>query len=94
MQAEEGSEGSEAGEEVSCCWPPVRRVGSFDPFTDDPRLAVKTVTLCRNTGAVLVGGMAGQLLLCSLAPHKTVSAIIVQGCFCPASVPDYFTACS
>lgn len=24
-------------------WPPFRRVGTFDPYSDDPRLAVKRV---------------------------------------------------
>lgn len=24
-------------------WPPFRRVGTFDPYSDDPRLAVKKV---------------------------------------------------
>ena len=47
-------------------WPPFRRVGTFDPFTDDPRYAVKTVDICCTTGLLLVGGMAGQLLVCSL----------------------------
>lgn len=26
-------------------WPPFRRVGTFDPYSDDPRLAVKKVLL-------------------------------------------------
>lgn len=25
-------------------WPPFRRVGTFDPYSDDPRLAVKRVS--------------------------------------------------
>ena len=47
-------------------WPPFRKVGVFDPFNDDPRYAIKTVDICPNTGLLVVGGMAGQLLVCSL----------------------------
>ena len=30
------------------------------------RFAIKTVALCRSSGLLVVGGMAGQLLLCHL----------------------------
>lgn len=30
------------------------------------RFAIKTVDLCRATGLLVVGGMAGQLVVCSL----------------------------
>ena len=77
-------------------WPPFRKVGTFDPFTDDPRyssttfiiqleksilyllshplsnenfierFAIKTVDICCSSGLLLIGGMAGQLLICSM----------------------------
>ena len=31
-------------------WPPFKKVGQFDPYSDDPRLAVKKVYFCGNTG--------------------------------------------
>ena len=30
------------------------------------RFAIKTVALCRSSGLLVVGGMAGQLLICHL----------------------------
>ena len=42
-------------------WPPFRKVGSFDPYSDDPRLAVKKLLFCGETGILVVGGTAGQV---------------------------------
>ena len=42
-------------------WPPFRRVGEFDPYSDDPRLGIRRVDICKTTGALLVGGTAGQV---------------------------------
>ena len=42
-------------------WPPFRKVGSFDPYSDDPRLAVKKVLFCGDTGVLVIGGTAGQV---------------------------------
>ncbi|CAF1547227.1 unnamed protein product, partial [Didymodactylos carnosus] len=30
-------------------WPPFRKTGFFDPFCDDPRLAIQKISLCTNT---------------------------------------------
>ncbi|XP_046663289.1 lethal(2) giant larvae protein isoform X3 [Homalodisca vitripennis] len=43
-------------------WPPFRKVGSFDPYSDDPRLAVKKICLCPETGVLVVAGTAGHVL--------------------------------
>ena len=40
----------------------VFRVGSFDPYSDDPRLAVKKVLFCGDSGVLVVGGTAGQVI--------------------------------
>ena len=42
-------------------WPPFRRVGEFDPYSDDPRLGIRRIDICKQTGALLVGGTAGQV---------------------------------
>jgi lethal(2) giant larvae protein len=47
-------------------WPPFKKIGSFDPFSDDPRLAVKKVNFCGLTGKLVVGGTAGQVVICEL----------------------------
>ncbi|KAL4709933.1 hypothetical protein ACJJTC_003896 [Scirpophaga incertulas] len=65
-------------------WPPFRRVGSFDPYSDDPRLAVKRVILCPLSGMLTIGGAAGHIVIATLknAPSsnevKSVSVNIVS----------------
>lgn len=46
-------------------WPPFRKVGTFDPYSDDPRLAVKKVSFCAKSGVLVIGGTAGQLVVVS-----------------------------
>ncbi|XP_017046290.2 lethal(2) giant larvae protein isoform X1 [Drosophila ficusphila] len=43
--------------------PPFRKAGLFDPYSDDPRLAVKKIAFCPNTGKLIVGGTAGQIII-------------------------------
>ncbi|XP_046810006.1 lethal(2) giant larvae protein [Lucilia cuprina] len=43
--------------------PPFRKAGLFDPYSDDPRLAVKKIALCPKTGRLIVGGTAGQIVI-------------------------------
>ncbi len=47
-------------------WPPFKKVGQFDPYSDDPRLAVKKVTFCGTSGTLIIGGTAGQVLVFAL----------------------------
>lgn len=49
----------EEGEE----WPPFRKIGNFDPYSDDPRLAVKKLVLCVMSGVLVMGGTAGQVIV-------------------------------
>ncbi|XP_072932199.1 lethal(2) giant larvae protein homolog 1 isoform X2 [Epargyreus clarus] len=65
-------------------WPPFRRVGSFDPYSDDPRLGVKRVILCPLSGMLTIGGAAGHIVIASLkttsntAEVKSISVNIVS----------------
>lgn len=43
--------------------PPFRKAGLFDPYSDDPRLAVKKIALCPKSGRLIVGGTAGQIII-------------------------------
>jgi len=43
-------------------WPPFRKTGLFDPYCDDPRLAIQKLALCTNTETLIVAGTAGQIL--------------------------------
>lgn len=53
-------------EEAEDEWPPFRKVGHFDPFSDDPRLAVKKVAFCAKSGRLIIGGTAGQIVVLDL----------------------------
>lgn len=43
--------------------PPFRKAGQFDPYSDDPRLAVKKVQLCPKTGTLIIAGTAGNVVV-------------------------------
>ena len=51
-------------------FPPLRSVGVFDPYSDDPRLAVKRVALCRDSAALVVAGTAGQVVVWRLEEQE------------------------
>lgn len=46
--------------------PPFRKAGQFDPYSDDPRLAVKKVGLCPTKGIVTIAGTAGHVVVASM----------------------------
>ena len=60
----------EDDEEEEDEWPPFRKVGTFDPYSDDPRLAVKKLHFCAEKKELVVGGTAGQVLVCTLDEAK------------------------
>lgn len=41
------------------------QVGCFDPYSDDPRLGIQKVALCKYTAQMVVAGTAGQVCLVS-----------------------------
>uniref|UniRef100_A0A336M8J6 CSON012653 protein n=1 Tax=Culicoides sonorensis TaxID=179676 RepID=A0A336M8J6_CULSO len=55
-QPQETSEPLDEGE------PPFRKAGLFDPYSDDPRLAVKKIAFCPNTGTLIIAGTAGNIV--------------------------------
>ncbi|KAJ4939053.1 hypothetical protein JOQ06_028516 [Pogonophryne albipinna] len=62
-------------------WPPFRKVGCFDPYSDDPRLGVQKIHLCKYSGYLTVAGTAGQILMLELndeAAEQTVEAKVVD----------------
>ncbi|KAG5672511.1 hypothetical protein PVAND_002635 [Polypedilum vanderplanki] len=46
--------------------PPFRKAGQFDPYSDDPRLAVKKISLCPRTGVLIIAGTAGNIVVASI----------------------------
>ncbi|KAJ9577607.1 hypothetical protein L9F63_005794, partial [Diploptera punctata] len=79
-------EGSNGGldEDEEDEWPPFRKVGTFDPYSDDPRLAVKKVSLCPFSGTLVVAGTAGSVIIAKMNSDsvekevKVVTMNIVQ----------------
>ncbi|XP_060999633.1 lethal(2) giant larvae protein homolog 1 isoform X6 [Dama dama] len=56
-------------------WPPFRKVGCFDPYSDDPRLGVQKVALCKYTAQMVVAGTAGQVLVLELSDAPAEQAV-------------------
>lgn len=44
-------------------WPPFRKVGHFDPYTDDPRLGIQRMFLCPVSDILVIAGTAGQVIV-------------------------------
>ncbi|XP_019760944.2 lethal(2) giant larvae protein homolog 1 isoform X1 [Dendroctonus ponderosae] len=71
-------------EETEDEWPPFRKTGIFDPYSDDPRLAVKRVVMCPLSGTLAVAGTAGQVIIAKFdteildGPLKVVTMNIVS----------------
>nr|XP_057918282.1 LLGL scribble cell polarity complex component 2 isoform X3 [Doryrhamphus excisus] len=62
-------------------WPPFRKVGCFDPYSDDPRLGIQKIHLCKYSGYLAVAGTAGQILVLELNDEEaehTVEAKVVD----------------
>lgn len=53
--------------------PPFRKAGQFDPYSDDPRLAVKKIALCAKTGILIIAGTAGNIVVASLEEMQPVN---------------------
>lgn len=59
-------------------WPPFKKVGTFDPYSDDPRLAIKKVLMCVLSGILVVAGTAGQVIILDLKNEETEQEIEVS----------------
>uniref|UniRef100_A0A8C9RIE4 LLGL scribble cell polarity complex component 1 n=1 Tax=Scleropages formosus TaxID=113540 RepID=A0A8C9RIE4_SCLFO len=56
-------------------WPPFRKVGCFDPYSDDPRLGIQKIGLCKYSGKLVVAGTAGQVLVMDLSEEMSAHVI-------------------
>lgn len=59
------------GDEQDDEWPPFKKVGVFDPYSDDPRLGIRRIVLCPKTFNLLVAGTAGQVIVFELKDEST-----------------------
>uniref|UniRef100_A0A8C5B7Z1 LLGL scribble cell polarity complex component 1 n=1 Tax=Gadus morhua TaxID=8049 RepID=A0A8C5B7Z1_GADMO len=46
-------------------------VGCFDPYSDDPRLGIQKITLCKYSNKLVVAGTAGQVLILALSDERS-----------------------
>jgi lethal(2) giant larvae protein len=74
QDGEEERQNGEEEEEEEEEWPPFRKVGLFDPYSDDPRLAVKKLAFCGESGRLVVGGTAGQVVVSRLAVEPAANS--------------------
>lgn len=61
LETREGKDGLGLAPSVTCGPPLHRQVGSFDPYSDDPRLGIQKIFLCKYSGYLAVAGTAGQV---------------------------------
>ncbi|MFH4977223.1 hypothetical protein AB6A40_003932 [Gnathostoma spinigerum] len=61
-------------------WPPFRKVGLYDPFCDDPRLAVQTIHFHPATGQLTVGGRSGHVLVYQLDDEPSNAKTVCRLC--------------
>uniref|UniRef100_H2ZMJ2 Lethal giant larvae homologue 2 domain-containing protein n=1 Tax=Ciona savignyi TaxID=51511 RepID=H2ZMJ2_CIOSA len=69
------SDGANDGDAFEDQFPPFRKVGEFDPYSDDPRLAIRKVAMCSTTGTLVAGGTAGQVVVFVLSSESIESFI-------------------
>lgn len=58
-------------------WPPFKKTGVFDPYSDDPRLAVKKISLCPLSGTMVIAGTAGHVVIASIETERATNDIRV-----------------
>ncbi|XP_048408451.2 lethal(2) giant larvae protein homolog 1 isoform X1 [Stegostoma tigrinum] len=56
-------------------WPPFRKVGCFDPYSDDPRLGIQKICLCKYSSQLVIAGTAGQVLVMEFHDEKSEQKI-------------------
>ncbi|XP_011333953.2 lethal(2) giant larvae protein homolog 1 isoform X3 [Ooceraea biroi] len=62
-------------------WPPFKKVGIFDPYSDDPRLAVKKILLCPLSSTLVVAGTAGYIITATISSepvNKEIKAVTMN----------------
>lgn len=75
----EGPSACHSADEDEEEWLHFSKVGTFDPYSDDPRLAVKKVLFCLQTGRLVVAGTAGQVVSFCVDPEESeITLDVVQ----------------
>ncbi|KAL3982254.1 LLGL2 family protein [Acanthocheilonema viteae] len=59
-------------------WPPFRKVGTYDPFCDDPRLAIQKVYFDVSSGQLVIGGRAGHVIVYDLDDESSAALTVMR----------------
>uniref|UniRef100_A0A3Q3B2E7 LLGL scribble cell polarity complex component 1 n=1 Tax=Kryptolebias marmoratus TaxID=37003 RepID=A0A3Q3B2E7_KRYMA len=59
-------------------WPPFRKVGCFDPYSDDPRLGIQKMSLCKYSNKLMVAGTAGQVIVLGFNDERSDHSVDVS----------------
>uniref|UniRef100_A0A1I7VDV9 LLGL domain-containing protein n=1 Tax=Loa loa TaxID=7209 RepID=A0A1I7VDV9_LOALO len=59
-------------------WPPFRKVGTYDPFCDDPRLAIQKVYFDVTSGQLVIGGRAGHVIVYDLDDESSAALTVMR----------------
>ena len=51
-------------------WPPFRKIGTFDPYSDDPKLGIQKIYLCPQKEILVIAGTAGQVLVMKISDQN------------------------
>ena len=54
------------------------QVGTFDPYSDDPRLAIQKLVLCPLSETLVLGGTAGQIIVLGFEREKREQEVKVS----------------
>ena len=63
----------------------------FDPYSDDPRLAVKKLCWCPTTGLLAVAGTAGQIVVAELSDQTSEKELPVRLILSASALKTVFT---
>ena len=66
-------------------WPPFRKIGHFDPYTDDPRLGIQRIFLCPVSDILVVAGTAGQVVVLQMEREQREADLKVSEDSCSCS---------
>ncbi|VDM98108.1 unnamed protein product [Thelazia callipaeda] len=59
-------------------WPPFRKVGTYDPFCDDSRLAIQKIYFDSASGQLVVGGRAGHVIVYDLDDESSAALTVTR----------------
>ncbi len=63
---ENDTSGNGTNGNVEDSWPPFRKVGTFDPYSDDPKLGIQKLYLCPLREILVIAGTAGQVIIMNI----------------------------